>query len=150
MAAQSEVRKPEYHIDVFMDYFIAALVLRGKDHVHLRRERAAEERRRLYVLYKYLDELVEAADQSNKDWYYFIVRLRNKLSPGNIGSFDGFFGELLRKTLTLVSFDLPFCDYYKIGLGHTWARSCLAHAEPAMHELAEKAADVYMLDLAKE
>jgi hypothetical protein len=131
-------------ISDFMRLFIAALVLRDKRYIWRRKERAVEERHRMYALHKHLNEYVEKMEQSDRDWLYFVLKLRNELSPGNIGSFDGFYHQFRLKQMTIVSIDWPECNYYRLELQPVTAKCYLEQGDPRLCELAEKCADVYM------
>lgn len=142
-------------IDGFIDLFLAALVVRGKREVWVRTDAAYTERRRMYAMYDYLDGAVDEyketpTDEVEKDYLYFLVRLRNHVAPGLIGSFDELYGSILRKMSTIVSVDLVYCWYYKIDLQKVTAHCWLERAPERIRKLAEGAADEYMKPLEKE
>lgn len=133
-------------IDRFIDLFLAALVLRGKRAIWVRSDAAQEERRRMHALYDYLNKAVDAEKDTptNRDYLYFLVRLRNHVAPSNIGSFDDLQHSILSKMSTIVSVDLAYCYYYQIDLQEVTARGWLLHADVRIRTLVEGAADEYM------
>jgi hypothetical protein len=145
-----EVPVFEGSIDQFITLFLCGLVLKGKTAIWIRGSRAGEERRRMYALHMDLNKICdEYKDDDDRNFLYFLVRLRNELSPGNIGGFDGFYGQVRAMMTTIISVTLPYCDTYDIDVGATTARSMIENAELRMRELAEKAVEAYMADLPK-
>lgn len=142
-------------IDRFIDYFLAALVLRGKREIWVRTDAAFAERRRMDAMHDYLDRAVNEyketpTDRIEKDYLYFLVRLRNHVAPSPIGSYDRLEGSILHKMATIVSVDLAWCHYYQIDLQAVTATCWLDQAPERMRKLAEAAADAYMKPLEKE
>ncbi|MBP9757188.1 MAG: hypothetical protein KBD06_01150 [Candidatus Pacebacteria bacterium] len=138
-------------IDRFIDLFLAALVLRGKRAVWVRGNEAQEERRRMHALCDYLDGVVGAEKDTptNRDYLYFLVRLRNHVAPSNIGSFDNLQHSILSKMSTIVSVDLAYCYFYQIDLQAVTARDWLARADERIRKLVEEAADAYMKPMSR-
>lgn len=140
-------------IDRFIDLFLAALVLRGKDAIWIRTEPAAnQERRRMHALYEYLNRAVDSYKETpkesiEKDYLYFLVRLRNHVAPSVIGSFDDLQHSILGKMSTIISVDLATCWYYRIDLQKVTAKGWLERAPDRIRTLAEEAADEYMKPL---
>lgn len=135
-------------IDQFIDLFLAALVMRGKTSIWVKRERAHEECRRMHALYKFMNSVVDDLPKdTDKDRLYFLVRLRNHLAPSNIGSFDDLLGSILHKMSTIISIDLAWCESYQIDLHRVTAKCWLEQADPELRKLAEDAADAYMAPL---
>jgi hypothetical protein len=132
-------------IDVFMRLFLSALVVRGKSVIYIRFARGEEERVGMRALYEYLNGLCEREKTSeDRDYLYFLLRLRGTLAPGNIGSFDGFRGQLLGMMTSMISVELPYCNFYRIAVQPTTARCYLEQADRPMCELAEAAAEAYL------
>ena len=136
------VKRPT--VDDFMTLFLCGLVLKGKRVIWIRTSHAVEERHRMYALHKYLNEVCDKAQNGDKGYFHFVLRLRNELSPGLIGAFDGFRNQVASKMATIVSVELPFGDTYNLTVQLTTARSILERAEPDMRKLAEGATDAYM------
>ena len=128
--------------DSFIELFICALVVRGKHTISMRDHREESECLNMYALYEYARG--QADLDGEKEYHRFMVRLRNHLSPGPIGSFDGFKHMLRQKTLTMVSTNLPFCDYYSLTIQAVTAKCYLEQASPRMRQLTEEAADAYL------
>lgn len=143
-------QREQLSIDGFMDLFLAALVMRGKRDIWIRTNASREERVRMHRLHDYVSEVTEAEIEKtiqDKQYRYFIVRLRNHLAPSPIGSFDDLQHSLMQKTTTIVSIDLSHCHYYQIDLQVVTAKCWLEQGAPRVRELAEAAADKYMAPL---
>jgi len=135
-------------IDGFISLFLAALVLRGKTTIYVRRERWYEECRRMHALYDFMCKTFDALpEDTDKDRIHFLVRLRNHLGPGNTSSFEELLHSIRGKMLTIINLNFPHCEWYSIELGSAGAKSRLEQADPEMRELAEDAADAYMAPL---
>lgn len=133
-------------IDGFIDLFLAALVVRGKRAIWVRTHAAHEERGRMHRLYKYLNKAVDGEKDTptNREYLYFLVRLRNHVAPSAIGSFDDLLHSIFQKITTIVSVDLSTCHYYRVDLQPVTARCWLERADDRIRKLAEEAADEYM------
>jgi hypothetical protein len=134
----------ELNTDRFMDYLIAALVVRGKKYINIRGAHTALERRCMRRLHHFMELLVEVSKRKDMDWKYFIVHLRNELSPSPIGSYDGTRTLFLRKMSTYVSISFPECHTYDLAISDVTAQSMLKNAHPHMRKLAECAANAYV------
>lgn len=131
--------------DEFMTLFLCGLVLKGKTAIWIRGEPANAERKRMYAVHRYLcAQCTSEEKQTDRDYLRFLLRLRNELSPGLIGSFDGFRHLVLSKMMTIVSVTFPFCETYDIRVGETTARWHVEHAEPRMRKLVDGAVSAYM------
>jgi len=131
--------------DDFMTLFLCGLVVKRKTEIWIRGEPANAERKRMYAVHHFLNAQCDAKEnQKDRDYLHFLLRLRNELSPGLIGSFDGFRHMILRKATTIVSLTLPFCETYDITVGETTARWQLEHSEPRMRALVDGAVAAYM------
>jgi hypothetical protein len=143
-------KSKEFSIDTFIDLFIMALVLRGKQEIYIRSDRAIDERRRMRALHAHLSALTAADTQENISWSYFIVRLRNKLSPGNNDSFDEFYHEFRCRQSWLTSIDLPECIYFRLDIQAITSKSYLEQADPEFRAFVVTCANVYMAPVKKE
>ncbi len=105
----------------------------------------------MHALCDYLDGVVGAEKDTptNRDYLYFLVRLRNHVAPSNIGSFDNLQHSILSKMSTIVSVDLAYCYFYQIDLQAVTARDWLARADERIRKLVEEAADAYMKPMSR-
>ncbi len=139
--------------DGFIDLFLASLVMRDKREIWIRTRAAHDERTRMHRLYDYISQKTEeeiVRSPPDKDYLYFIVRLRNHLAPSAIGSFDNLQHSLMQKTTTIVSIDLMWCNYYQIDLQKVTAKCWIGQGNPRVLELATEAADRYTAPLKED
>jgi len=138
----------DFEVEQFLDLFLAALVMRNKTTIWVKRERAHEERQRMHALYTFVCARFDALPKDkNTDQVYAMVKLRNHLGPGLIGSFDELLDSIRRKMTTIIDLNFPYCESYSIELHRVTAKCWLEQADPELRKLAEDAADAYMAPL---
>jgi hypothetical protein len=153
MGETKAIPRDEFSQYEFVNCFIAALVCLGKRHIWIRGGHEwIVERDRMHRLYRFMNHAVNFAERrgakkSDKDFFHFLVRLRNEVAPSNIGSFEGTLNLFRGKLLTWTSQNPPFFEYYKLDVSKTTCQWHLDHAPLCMRRMGEAAARVYMIDL---
>ena len=135
-------------VDVFIDLFIMALVIRKKIVIYRRRNGAAMNDaaylRCMRSSMRSVEEEQGKGEDVDHNYLHFLERVRTIMSPGRTGSFNDFYLAFRRRMNLSVSLNFPFSDHYSITADRAYAESSLARATPRMRELAEQAADVYV------
>ena len=115
-----ELHADDLTFDRFIELFIAGLVSRG---VVTLSPNAAETNIALYRVCDALErELVGNGSSAERKW---IRRIRNQLSPSNLGTFDGFFGALRTKQLGYVASPNPSYKDINFKISPTYAKSLI-------------------------
>ncbi|TNM60543.1 hypothetical protein [Aliirhizobium smilacinae] len=123
--------------------FIAALIEMGNSSLQ---PKNPEHRLGLYRVWKYLEERADEArkNETSRDWYKSLVRIRNRVSPGSTGSFDQFQTDLRDLQLSLTESPNPSYEEISFSVSQPFAKSLLGHFGHHESELVRNAARLFL------
>jgi hypothetical protein len=132
-----------FEFDEFTRGFVAALVeaelssIQPKDPV---------QRLAFYKVWKFIGERAEQARSSTtkQDWLRKVVRIRNRMSPGQSGAFDQFETALRDLQLSLTESPNPSYEDIAFTVSKPFANSVLSEMSQDERELVRQAAEVFL------
>jgi hypothetical protein len=135
--------RPAFEFDEFTRGFIAALV--QADCYSIQPKDPAQ-RRAFYKVWKFIGERAENARGSaqKKDWLRKVVRIRNRMSPGQTGAFDQFETALRDLQLSITESPNPSYEDIAFTISKPFANSVLSELSSEEQELVRRAADVFL------
>ena len=132
--------------DEFIRYFVSALVRRGYRSFHVN---SVQDRRSVQRLHEYIDELVKqkyrVSASMGRDFYH-LVRLRNELAPGSLGTFDGFEGLLRNLQYVMTSSQNPSLDIIRFEVSKEDADRIYETMNETDRQLIDGAVEAFMGD----
>jgi hypothetical protein len=139
--------KSAFEFDEFTRAFVAALVQAERSSIQ---PKNPVQRRAFYRVWKVIGKQVDDARNSPKkrDWLRTVVRIRNRMSPGQSGAFDQFETALRDLQLSLTESPNPSYEDISFTLSKPFANSVLNELAPKERALVRKAADVFLTSTA--
>lgn len=124
--------------------FVAALVVAGE--ASLQPMNPAH-RQGLYRVYRYIDKEANRANASGiREQFKALVRIRNRIAPGQTGAFDQFQTDLRDLQLSLTESPNPSYEDISFSLSQPFARSLLDQLGAANMSLVEAAVSCFLRD----
>lgn len=130
----------------FARAFVAALVVLEIKSIQPKEPR---QRRALNAVWEYLRDQVEKERPEKKDphWFRTIVRIRNRLNPGQTGAHDHFETALRDLQLSLTESPNPYYEDIEFTVSIPYAGSILENLDPTARMLAQDAARTFYQSL---
>ena len=122
--------------------FIAALVLKGASSLQ---PMNPVHRQGLYRVWDYLESEARKAEQSSdRGWFKSLVRIRNRVDPGQTGAFDQFQTDLRDLQLSLTESPNPSYEDIAFSLSRPFADSLLEQLGGERSDLVRAAVEVFL------
>jgi hypothetical protein len=129
----------ELDFDRFVEAFIAGLVGRG---VVSLSPSAPETNQRLSRMSAFLNEELERIDHDSfRKW---VRRVRNQLSPGNLGTYDSFYSALRAKQMGYVASPNPKYRDVNFKISPAFANNLLRDLDDEPRDLVNRAVDAFL------
>lgn len=131
-------------VETFVRGFVAGLI--NSDATAIRLGSRAD-RRGLRQVLNTLETEIQRSQNSNgedKDWYRYVVRLRNELRPSNNGTFDNFEMALRNLQLSLTSCPNPFYEEIAFSVSKPYAQSIISELPNPQQKLVAKAVEAFL------
>lgn len=130
-----------FEFDEFAKAFVAALVQAERRSLQ---PKDPTQRRAFYKVWKFIGQQAEEARSDNPDWLRTVVRIRNRMSPGQSGAFDQFETALRDLQLSLTESPNPSYEDITFTVSKPFANSVLNRLSKVERELVSKAAEVFL------
>jgi hypothetical protein len=143
-ALRSEaVMTSTFEFDEFTRGFVAALVEAER---HSIQPKNPIQRRAFYKVWRLIGERAEQARGSTakQEWLRKVVRIRNRMSPGQSGAFDQFETALRDLQLSLTESPNPNYEDITFTVSKPFANSVLSKLNRAERALVREAAEVFL------
>ncbi len=122
--------------------FVAALVMAGASSLQ---PMNPAHRQGLYRVFQYIDDQAKTAKSSGvREQFKALVRIRNRIAPGQTGAFDQFQTDLRDLQLSLTESPNPSYEDIAFSLSKPFARSLLDQLGTAKSHLIEAAVDCFL------
>jgi hypothetical protein len=142
---ETRVHQMSFELEDFTRGFVAALVEAERSSIQ---PKNPAQRQAFYRVWKMIDgKAAEATgDSANRDWLKKVVRIRNRMSPGQSGAFDQFETALRDLQLSITESPNPSYEDISFTASKPFAISVLNQLEQTERELVREAARLFIAD----
>jgi hypothetical protein len=148
-AIEAGINQMSFELEDFTRGFVAALVEAERSSIQ---PKNPSQRQAFYRVWKMMDRKAAEArkNSEDRDWLKKVVRIRNRMSPGQSGAFDQFETALRDLQLSITESPNPSYEDISFTASKPFASSVLDQLEHSERELVREAARLFIAEPASD